>query len=421
MIGISRYAIRCFSLQLLTLVLICPLSRADSWLTDPNRVWHLSFSAREGWTDNVDATAAGNRIGSFTTSLNPSLSVLLPMENTTANFGYSYIATFFTDLPDRFEQSHAFNASVTHVFTPRLTMTASDTLIRGIEPTLATEPSIGAPVVEPRRGDYWNNRVSLLGTYKLTERWTTGMGGAWEIWRFDSPSLVVTNFVSGVNDRDTYSGNLSATYAINPVTTIGVRYTYARTEYLNPNLFNTNNLPQFRDARNYETHTPSITFGRQLSPKLSLNTDAGVMFQEFDDGTQTVVPSLGAVLTYTFQPEDIVSLGFRYGLTSTETGLLRTSESATLFLKANHHITQKLSLSARVKYSHHDLLDPDPSIVPPPKKASEDAILVDFTLFYDVTHWCSIGAGYSHDEIISDLIGRQFSRNQAFLGVTFTY
>jgi len=415
-------ALQKFAASVLLLAAACYRANAEgSWLTDPDRPWHVSLGVREEYSDNVDTEDSG-AVGSFNTIVNPTLSLDLPLENTHYSFSYDYFLTIYSDPPvtGNAEDAHILALGMSHNFTPRFGFALSDTLVRGIDASLVTDDVTGTRVISKRRGEYWDNTAALDVHYNLTELWTTGVGGFWNLKRFDDP-VVVVDVPASDNDRDRYGGSAFLTYQINSRTSAGVQYEYARTIYDESDPLNTNDVPKFRDTRNTQSHAPSVTLIRKLTPKLTLDVDGGVEILYFDDGSQDITPRARAKLIYAYLPGDSVAATFFYGLTTTEVGEFRSAETASVKVDVHHSFTPKLRVSGEVTYTHREFQNPDPAVTPKPTEQSNDGVILSVIMSYRFTRWLSGEAGYTHEETISDFEEEEFARNRVFLGARVTY
>lgn len=394
---------------------------AEQWYNDPNRPWSLSVNVGQGYNSNVDTDSDDD--GSFETTVTPSASLTLDLERTDVSFNYSYNFVYYWDSTDEddTDENHSFGGSITHSFTPRFSVSLSDNFVYGVEPTLAKDEVTSASIVTSRRGDYYNNVVSVDAGYEISERWSVSAGGGWSLWRYDESTAVTTNLAGKVNDRDRYSGNASVGYSLSPRTSVSVSYTFSMIEYKESNFFNTNNLSKFKDSRNSQSHSGSLSFSHEFNPKLNGSINGGATYVVYEDGSDNIAPLGGASLSYSYLPKGSVTASVAGGLTTTELSTYRSSGTLAASLGVTHPFTAKISGNAQVQYTYSRFQDPDPALTPEPAEDDEHTVLIGLGAAYEVTRWFSVGLSYGVDAVSSDENSRDFSRHRVSLNARATY
>ena len=370
---------------------------------DPSRRWAISVRTGGGYDDNPD-TVSTNKQGSFVAGGAIVTQANLPLGQTFLRGRYQYQVSYTENrVGDELDESHSLDALLSHTFSPRLVLDLTDSARRGIEPELV-EIQGGQPIELRRRGDYVFNSAGANLSYQLSRRWTASVRGNWELWRYD------VDDVAFVNDRDSYLGNVECVYALSPRTYTGVGYQYLINEYDNPGS---------NDVRNSTAHIGYVTFSHTFNPRLSTAANVGAEFREFGDGTEDTAPSVSASLNYSFARDALATLGVYYSIALTEVGTFRSSDTTTIFARANYRLTQKLRVSVDGLYSLSSFRNPVPGTVN--LGDSEEAYRAGVTLSYDFTRLVSGFFNYNYDKADSDVSGRSFDRNRVGVGLNLLY
>ncbi len=200
---------------------------------------------------------------------------------------------------------------------------------------------------------------------------------------------------------------------LSPRTFVGVGYRYTIVDYVNPGT---------NDARNSTAHELYLIFSHVFNPRLSFTANAGVDLQEFGDGTKDTAPSANVAVNYRYSDRATASLGFRYGITTTEVGLFRSTDSATLYGTANYQFTPNFSASLSGLYSQATFGNLQPGVIvigTPPQ--NEDTYRASLSLLYQFPRYVNLGLSYTYEDVTSDFPGRSFNRNRVTLRVDIRY
>lgn len=385
-------------------------------LHDPSRRWSVNVGAREGYDVNVNTSSTQPESSSYT-AIDSQLLVNFPQERTFMGLRYTYGATYYPDrIGPKVSQAHTADILFSHTFSSRLTLDAQDQVRRGVEPGLI-EIQAGVPVELRRKGDFFYNGASTTLSCNLSRRWTSAVSAGWQFWRYDDASSARDN------DRDRYYGSVTGSFFVDPQTSIGAQYQYADTAY---RLSTFVVVPPFfiqvipPEVRSSQSHIGSLLFVHRFNPQLSLQINGGLELQEFGDGTSSSAPSVASSVSYNYAPESALTVGFTYGLTTTDLAQFRNTESAYVFLQVGHRLTRKLRLTGTAAYNHAVFQNPT-VFIPPPVPQAEDSMQLSLNANYFLTPWCSADLDYNYQRVDSEFPGRTFDRNNASLGVRVAY
>jgi hypothetical protein len=312
------------------------------------------------------------------------------------------------------EQSHNVNVSANYIVSPRLELNLTETYISSLQPGLVTGPS-GTSVSISNAGDYIYDAVGGGMNYVLAPRWTAAVSGNWDIWRYQS-SAIASN-----DDHEDYSTTLSALYALDTRTTVGLNYQYAQNIFVNPG---TNN------SLNAHSQTVYVSVVRRFNPRLSLTLNGGYTVRDSEDGSRSSSPSGLGSLVYNYGPLSSASLTIAQSLTEASVGITRSfsaQENTSVALEVNHRLTTRLSalIDASYVYSAFTSRLAGSSATNSTSQVSpnEQSITAHLSFNYAFRDWVSAVFSYNHTELLTSdrRIIAPYERNQVSMGVTLTY
>jgi len=375
------------------------MGRAELELTqpgDPRRRWNASVLTTAGYDDNINTapTSSSNRRGSATINVEPQIALQIPGEQTSGQLRYTYDATFYTDQnTSEPHESHVVDAAFTHVFTPRLTVSFSDSFRHGIEPELVEQQISGTPITTRQRGEYSYNSVNGGVNFQATSRWSLSLNQSWERWIF------ALQKESDANDRDGYTTVVSSSYALDPRTFVGGSYRFSLTDY---SIASTTN-----ELRDSTSHALYATVVHRFSPLLVAQLNAGIQMAGFT-GQTDMSPYVSASGAYNFGRNSTLSAGFTYNIQLTEVAAYRSSDQAASFLSFHYRATRKLGMTASFSYviATYQNLSPlflNPNDVTQKSSAGEDSWRLGVSVNYDFTPWAALFMNYGYEEVDSSL------------------
>lgn len=395
-----------FALAALALALPARAQYQPEQVGAGERRWAISVGSIVEYDDNINTTETQKQEG-IRSGFTASLAGAMPRAQTYVRMRYDFAGSYVSGRNQQgLEQSHVFDGLFSHEFSPRLKLDINDSLRRAVEPDLVNVSSVQGTQLQ-RRGDFLFNAATAALSYDLTARWLATLRANTELWRYDDPLFALQN------DRQVYSPAVEMTHTLSPRTFVGVGYRYTIVDYVNPGT---------NDARNSTAHELFLIFSHVFNPRVSFTANVGANLQEFGDGTQDTSPSANLAINYRYSDRATASVGFRYGITTTEVGLFRSTDSATLFGTANYQFTPRLSASLSGQYSQATFGNLQPGIVVGGAiPQNEDTYRASLSLSYQFPRYVNVGFGYTYEEVISDFPGRSFNRNRVTLRVDIRY
>ncbi len=365
---------------------------------DPARQWRFSLDTDVGYDNNFN-TENPVRKSSATFVWSPTAEIKIPGEQTAGQFRYQYTSTYFLDVgltkPD---ESHVLDANVSHVFTPRLSASLTDSFRRGIEPTLV------GPLIFRERGDYTYNTIGANISFLLTSRWTLSLNQSWEHWMFDTKSESIDN------DRDGYGTTASAVYQLSPRTSVGLNYNYTRTAYSFSSITNS--------VRDSDSQALYLSINHRFKPLVFMQASAGAQLAGFGGGGSDASPYLNLSATYNFATRSTISAGGSYNIQLSELAAYRSSQQLATFLALSHDLTAKCSVSLAFNYIISTYGNFNPVFLngfnPQPRQVGEDSWQVNLIARYAFTPWMGLTMEYTYQDLASGFDNRALNSFRSF-------
>ena len=387
--------------------------------------FHVSVTVRGGYDDNVNLSSIDRRESFFT---NAALGVTYDFGSprTRLNLNAGVSGTYYWDDDDVFSDDEfgddddsddfALNAylgfSITHRATPRLTLAASVSLAYLDRPGFDTFNSSFLNV-ERRSQNYFQTLDKFTVTYAWAPRFSTATSYTFGYVDFDD------NLTSRYEDRFEHTFGNEFRFLLLPTTTLVGEYRLGIIDYLH------------QDFRNSMSHFFLAGVDHSFSPRFNISARAGVEVRDFDidddpeanaifgddeDGT-SVAPYAEATLTYAIAQSTSLSWTNRFALEQPHVPDALERQTFRTALSLRHNFTARISAALNAAYQHDDY-DETFSLA----GFEEDAFDVALSARYAINRNFAFDVGYQHTEVISDEdLFREFSRNQVYAGITFTW
>jgi hypothetical protein len=380
---------------------------------EPNRNWGVGVSSGVQYDDNFNSSET-HRISGFRYTSDLTLGAKIPGVRSLFSGAYDYGVVYPANIPKvgGVNQSHALNISENYSLNPRLSLSLNDSFVNSIQPQLVQGVS-GAPATVIQSGTYLYNLVGASVSYSLTPRWTTSLSGNWDIWSYQEP-IYATNY-----NHEDYSMTLSALYAVDPRTILGVNYQYTVDTFTNPG---------FRNGLDAYSNTGYISMTHHFNPKLALVLNGGYTVRNSADGTTSTAPSGYGSLIYNYGPLDTISFVMVQSLSSASLAYTRSfsaQQTTSLDLQVNHRFTVRLHTALEASYSYNSftaqLLNQQLQLQN--AKPSYESITAHWALVYDFRVWLSAGLDYFYTRLLSADVNlvQPFSHDQVGVRLTLRY
>ncbi len=438
------------------------------------KAWNVSGTLRGFYDDNYNIAHTSK--GTWGAEVSPSVSVNIPLRQTSLGFRYYYTLYYYNDRDslhlDPFDQAHQLEFWLDHAINQNWKIKVTDHFAIGQEPELfqnAAGPS--TPAVNYRIN---GNNLANTGNISLDTQWTrefsTSLSYANNYYDYDNqqngnpvssapgsifvadgfgfatstPGFNDGNFrgiaggpsLSGSLDRMEQNVGLDLGWTFSPETKISVGYTFSWVNYLGNEpiaVFNyVDAAPAFRsliyysNSRDSRSHNAHVSLNHQLTANINLALSVGASYNDsYNDPithSTSVSPSANASISYTYIPGSYLQLGVSQGENSTDVvrpgkdgSITQYQHSTSVYADLNHRFDEKWTgtLIGRFNYSTFE--------GGAANSESDTGYNVGLNLNYLISRHFSADAGYNFDYLVSGLDGRGYTRNRVYLGLSANY
>ncbi len=405
---------------------------------EAGKPWNVSATLRGFYDDNINTTTERSSTTGFEVS--PGLQFAFPMEQTTLSFGYIYSYKYYENKPlnqtDHFDQTHSFNAALSHAFSERYQLTAKDAFVIGQEPDFIRAGNTFT-TFQRVSGNNDRNYGTIDFSAQITPEWGADLGYANTFYSYADNHIVTdpatgllssSASTSGLLDEIDHTVHLDLRYQIQPQTVGILGYQFRYTDYIGDQPIGvdlTTDQNFVSDDRNAEMHYVYVGIDQNFRPDLTASVRAGGRYTEYPNnphGQSETSPYAMASLRYTYLPESWLEAGFSYDYSPSSVfssdprngELTLSAQSATLYATLRHRITPKLYGSLMGQYQNSTYYGG------PLDNKQDNYYLLGLNLQYRFTPNFSAEAGYNYDYVGSE-VGHTYHRNRVYIGVTGSY
>lgn len=359
----------------------------------------ISVTLRQEYDDNINTTP-NNEIGSFKTIINPGITLSYPMQNTLVSAGYQFGSTYFWDRPgDDWDFSHLFNARLNHKFSRRFELDIREQFRYAQEAELRNGAAI-----QRRLGDGYTNIASIQGTTRWAERFSTSTTYRNEITRYNDKT------VAFINDLIQHEVAQDFLFTVLPTTTAVFNYTFTTTDYDDID-------------RDFDSHRVLVGADHYLLSTWLLSGRAGVEFTQYDNSAlkDGVGPYVNIATVWNYLPGSSARFGYTYGTNLTDDPSFGSSEGHTFDFTLTHAITAKFNAGTRLGTTIQTFDQKRTLNAAFTQNVDEQSFYGEVFASYAITEYLSTDAGYRHSFVDTDNVGREYWRNQVWIGLTGKY
>ena len=347
---------------------------------------------------------------------------------TSVLLGYVFSLKSYDHTPagstDRTDLTHTFNAGLEHNFSDRYRLSASDSFVIGQEPdTLRAGNTFST--FQRISGENIRNYGTIDFSAQLTRLFGVDVGYGNALYDYKDKLTPVSAIpsLSGRLDRVEHKAHVDGTWLVLPQTTARLGYQYAQTDYTGSEPIDLFGLvSKDRDNR---SHSGYVGADHTFNPNLSAHVRVGVSDTDYyndpNGSSDKISPYVRASLRYDYAIESYGEIGFTYDrnatdiIGSTGTGFALDEESAVIFGSIRHRIIPNLYGSLTAQFQDSTINGGAFN------NMTERFYLLGLNVKYQFNHYLAAEVGYDYDKLDSDVAGRGFDRNRAYVGVTATY
>jgi Putative beta-barrel porin 2 len=407
------------------------LAQPDVDVSNPNtaKPWSIAATLRGFYDDNVSSipnhTAIDGRRDSWGFEVSPSAGLAWVREQTTISLGYLYSFKYYDTKPlgnsSHDDQSHTFNAALSHAFSERYKLSVRDSFVIGQEPDILRAGNTFS-TFQRIPGDNIRNYGGISFDADLTRLFGIEVGYDNAFYHYHDEGHVGS--LASLLDRMEHTAHLDGKYKVLPETTGIAGYAYSQVDYLSNDLISDTPESISSDIRNSRSHYLYLGVDHNFTPDLLAQVRGGARFIDYYNEHQTATsPYFKASLRWNYAPESYLEGGAEYDRTATDVAFLTTAEAgsitldadtATIYATINHRITPKLYGNLIAQFQNSQFNGGEAN------NKTEQIYLAGLNLEYRFNQFFSAHAGYNYDRLESDL-GRSFDRNRVYMGVTARY
>ncbi|MDZ4789418.1 MAG: outer membrane beta-barrel protein [Blastochloris sp.] len=371
-------------------------ARAGQFST--GKPYTISVNLREEYDDNINASSV-NEESSFKTIISPEFIFKYPMDQTMFSFSYLFDATYYNDRQgDEWDMGHTFVGRVNHKFTERFEIDLRNRF------KYSAEPELGNGVAVNRRlGNGYSNDLNLDATYAWTERFSTVTGYNNTIASYEDP------IISLGNDYVKHGVTQDFRLSVLPTTTAVVAYAYDTFDYE-------------KSPRDFDTHTLTVGADHYLLREWLISGRVGAQYLMNENPIldDNLGPYANIKSVWNFLPRSSFTAGYSFRTQVTDAAVFGNQQTHTFDLGVSHAWTARFSTSLSAQYALASF-DQNQSLIPVNQSFYENTFSAQLRASYAWTDWLSTDAGYIRSMSDSNVFGREFERNQVYIGIRGTY
>lgn len=407
----------------------------DQGSMDATRSWSLAGSLR-GFYDN-NYTTGNSAQGSAGIELSPSLSINVPREQTEFGMRFIYGLYYYqqrqNDGQNPFDQTFRSDLWLDHAFNERWQGRVSDSFTIAYDPQLDT----GSAVANPTRTtqSYLANNGAVTLNTEWTRQFSTSVHYSSDFYDYQNSGTTTNNLATNGSSLAGSLNRIGNTVGIDfqwhqsPETMYSIGGQFSQVNYTGdePIGFNPiNSTYYYSDSRNSRSYAVYLGANHTFSPALLFSGRFGAQHSDYYNDSEQKTgwnPYGNLSLTYTYNPGSFAELGFNEAMNSTDEvavsskngSITLSQQSSVIYGSLNHQITSKLrgSLLGQLQISSYN----------DGQYANQTDYLYSIGLSFSYTfnrHF-SADIGDHFDNLVSQVPGRGYTRNEIYAGVTATY
>jgi hypothetical protein len=360
------------------------------------------------------------------------------------------------------DQTHEFMGLVSHEFSERYKLSASDSFAIAQEPTVIDPSVISSPLYH--EGNNIRNTGHIDFTDSLTKELDLHLGYNNTLYHYQETEGEVIGWpfsptpatglpvqaepsYSADLDRIEQLATLDAHWKVTDETTGVLGYQYGHTAYTSheyiiypsggfqgtPSTGNyyepplppgVGNAGYHSNVRNSDSHFVFVGGDQSFTPELSASLRVGGEYLDYYNfHTSRVSPYVDASLTDQYLPGDSAQIGVKHIHNSTDVvGSIGTTpvldeESTAIYASDTHKLTEHLSLNVMGQAQLSTFVGGGNGY----DDKSDQFFVLQANFSYRFNPWWMAEAGYNYSKLNSDLPNRAYTRDFMYLGVRATY
>jgi hypothetical protein len=400
-------------------VAIPPSSQAQ------DKPWNVGATVRGFYDDNY-TTAANNAPGgkphSFGFEISPSVDYRLALEPTVITAGYKYGMRYFEDRASNHQpsadHSHDVNLKLVHQFPERYRLEISDNFVVAQEPTLLSTTLVNTPLRS--EGNNIRNVANAIFSGEFSPIFGYDLVYTHTFYDYTAKG---NNSFSALLDRIEHLAGVDLRWNALQNTTALVGYRFGLVDMTsNDKIFNDGvKTLVAANTRNNTSHYVFLGADHFFTRQLRGSARVGVQYTDyskaFPSSTTKTSPYADFSATWNYVERSAITFGVKHARNATDiaSGTL-DAESTSVYGQWSHYLTPRLKGNVIGQYqmsSFNGGLN---------NKKNDSIFLAGLNLSYEfIKDRLSGEVGYNFDRLDSDIGGRTYSRNRAYIGLRASY
>src|ERR1017187_834502 len=410
---------------------------APDWNSTSASMWSVSGTLRGFYDDNYETAANGAKQGSFGFELSPELEFNVPLQQTELGMRYVYGLYYYQKREELGEnpidQTQQLDLWADHAFTERWRARVEDVFIMGQEPELI-DPNTS--VARRVNGNNIRNTGTLIVNTVWTRLFSTAFSYQNSFFDYNNSGATVDNLatqgasLAGLLNRIEQLVSLDFQWHVAPETVafFGGQFgvvNYTGNEPIAINTGTSGPPIYFSDARDDRSYYGYVGVQHNLLANLGLTGKIGAQYTDnYNDpnGSASINPYADLSLIYTYLPGSYAQLGFTQTQNATDQvapdsngHITLNQESSTVYASINHKLTAKL-LGTVIGRWQHSIYNGGFY-----NNQASDYYNLGVNLSYSFNQHFSADVGYNFDDLVSKVVGNNYTRNRIYLGVSAAY
>jgi hypothetical protein len=361
------------------------------------KFYTITAVLREGYDDNI-FTAKVHKVGSFTTEVSPSFLLDFPMDNSDFSTRYTFDSVYYANRSgNQFDFNHEFVARYNHAFSDRFNLDLREQFRYDNEPSLLDATGTlfrnGAYISNVSSAEFtaqWTPLVSTVTTYSNTLYYYQDSGIATE-----------QNYMENTLNQD-------IRFAILPTYTLDFGGIYDTTSY------------QYI-SRGFTNYTGNVGVDWQASPSVVFGVRIGGTITDTTSAGSSVSPYASATINWRLGERSHLDFSYLHNVVTTDVVFANAQTADRLSARFSYDVTPSITTHLEGIYTHSDYTS---QLIQPSTLSSsftEDVVAVDTGFAYHFNKNFDFDLGYIFSNVSSQLIFREYTRNQVSVGIRGTY
>jgi hypothetical protein len=401
--------------------------------------WSVGLTLRGFYDDNPLTVPNGAARSTYGTEVSPSVSLNHTVNDTAFTLSYVYDWRYYESLSTS-DTSHKFDAGVKENFSDRYSMQASDSFVVSEEPTVIDTTITTSPL--RTAGSNLHNTGTLGFTAGLVPKLDLQLTYANNLYSYQQAFGDVYNpagralspSYSALLDRMEQLVTVNLNWKIMNELTGVLGYSYGHTGYTSsePIIFGAGATVAtaftcpgdiFSNKRDSDSHFFFVGADEQFTSQLNGSIRVGGEYLDYyHANTSDTSPYVDASLTWTYMEGSYVQGGVKHLHSATDVVGAGTagqpvldSETTAAYLSLNQKIAGGFNAGLLGQYQHSAFNGGNIN------GQSEDFFILGLNLAYRFNEYLNAETGYNWNKLVSDVSGRDYTRNMVYIGVRATY